>query len=76
MQTSEVDANLRKFVRSRATGAFLSTGGAWTTEPAIATVFPSIEAAIAAAMDHRLTDAELYYQFGQQPSQYDFTLPL
>ena len=76
MQVSRVDVDIRKFVRSRATRAFLTAGGDWTTDPSTATVFPSTEAAREIVLKHRITDAELYYQFGEKPSQYDFTLSL
>ena len=76
MQVSRVDHDIRKFVRSRATRAFLTAEGDWTADASTATVFPSTEAAREIVLKHRITDAELYYQFGEKPSQYDFTLSL
>jgi hypothetical protein len=76
MQLSRADVDIRKLVRSRATRAFLKAEGDWTTDPGSATVFPSTEAAREVVRKHSITDAELYYQFGEKPSQYDFGLSL
>ena len=65
---------MRKLVQSKASRAFLTMDGGWTTDASIATVFPSMPAAEDAVRRCRITDAQLYYQFGELPSQFDFTI--
>ena len=74
MQISNVNCDMRKLVQSKASRAFLTMDGGWTTDASIATVFPSMLAAEDAVRRCRITDAQLYYQFGELPSQFDFTI--
>jgi hypothetical protein len=74
MQLSPADREIRKLVRNKATKAFLTAGADWTTDPSGAIVFPSTEAARAAVRTHQISGAELFYQFGEAPSKYDFAL--
>ena len=74
MRVTRVDVEIRKLVRSRARRAFLTAAGTWTTEAGRAAVFPSTEAAREAVLERRITDVDLYYQFGEKPSMYDFTI--
>ena len=75
MLLSRTNHEIRKFVQNRVTKAFMTAGGAWTTDATTATIFPSMEAARDAVLGQRVIDAELYYQFGEEPSKYDFTIP-
>ena len=76
MEINRVNHAIKKLVQNTTTRAFLTTGGTWTTDANNATVFPSTEAARKAVLERRITDVELYYQYGEETSTYDFTITL
>jgi hypothetical protein len=69
-------APLKRFIRQRSTGAFLTKAAGWTPDSRLAQEFPSSEAAIRVTLVFNLIDVELYLQFGESPSPSDVSLPL
>ena len=68
---------LKKLIRSKATGSFLTKDGAWTADMAEASNFAGGAATTEARTKFQLVDCEIYYAFEDRSvSQYDFTIPL
>ncbi len=69
---------LRKLIRCKATKAFLTQEGGWSTDMAGAVVFEDYSAAVSAKRQFQLDgQEELYYSFDYpRQSQWDFTMNL
>jgi CheY-like chemotaxis protein len=67
---------MRKLVQNKATKAFLTPDGGWTGDWRLAQVFPTSEAAREAVLEYKVSGVELYYLFGEETSNYDFSISL
>jgi hypothetical protein len=65
---------VRKLIRSKSTGAFLTSRGTWTDSLAAAWQFSNYDEALAMAERWELEDPEIYFSFESQPSTWDFTI--
>jgi hypothetical protein len=68
---------MKKLIRNKADKTFLGTDGNWTQDVAKAQAFLDERTINQARVAHRLRDCEIYYLFGEAPSDtYDFSLAL
>jgi hypothetical protein len=68
---------MRKLIRSKSTGAFLTVDEGWANDLASAREFTEERQAIEAAQRLRLKGVELYYSFRSiEVAPWDFTIPL
>ena len=65
-----------KLIRSEQTKAFFTEGDGWTPDFRLARVFLTALDALATVAGKGLRAVELYYQFGPEPSDYDFAISL
>ena len=71
------DHIMRKFVRNKATKAFLMADGKWTLDVRLARCFANMFLAHACVHEIHLEDAEIYYAFDRnKTSDYDFAIAL
>jgi hypothetical protein len=67
---------MKRMIRNRANKAFLAEGGNWTSDYRCAQAFTTYEDARKALANQKVKDVEWYYMFGDEPSEYDFTVVL
>jgi hypothetical protein len=66
---------MKKFIRDKATQAFLTKAGGWARNILLAEQFADARAADLARDAYRLRGCELYYLVGEAPSElHDFTI--
>ena len=67
---------MKRIIRKRNEPKYLRPDGTWTSDLREAWNIENIQAAITAVTVYHLEEVELLYLLGEQPGQYDFTVPL
>jgi hypothetical protein len=67
---------MKKLIWNKATKEYLAVDGSWTTDWRRAQVFPTMEMVWRAQPREERDEVELYYQFREEPSEYDFGVSL